>query len=187
MGPPGGVRHLIDRALAGEGLRASFRKVGIPPGGIHRMMQITVNCQRDPATDIDASSEIPGITELFDAPLFGTGARATTETQEFLADVTRRWRRELKTRSGPGMDAFAADAELRVVQVNLRDAPDLVARCQLLQTPTAVSTSGAEVTQPIDAARSVLRHSEEFQTLRRSLGKRAIEGNERQASCANCG
>ena len=165
-----GVRRLIDRALAGGGLRASFREVGIPPGSIRRMVLITVNSQRDPANNVDASGQVPGITEVVDALLFGTGARATTETQEFLADVTRQWERELRTRSGAGMDAFAADAELHVIQVNLRDAPDAAERRRLLQTPTAFSINDTEVTQLIDAGRHVLRQSHEFQALRRSLG-----------------
>ena len=165
-----GVRRLIDRALAGGGLRASFREVGIPRGSIHKLVLITVNSARDPATHVDASDKVPGALEVVDALLFGAGARATTETQEFLADVTRQWQRELRTREGAGMDAFAADAELHVIQVNLRDAPDPVARRQLLQIPTAFSISDAEVSELIAAGRSVLEHSREFQALRRSLG-----------------
>lgn len=76
----------------------------------------------------------------------------------------------MKTRSGPGLDAFAADGELHVIQANLRDAPDPIARRHLLKKPTAISISGAEVTQPIDAGRIVLRQSKEFQKMSKSLG-----------------
>ncbi|CAN5918787.1 patatin-like phospholipase family protein [soil metagenome] len=169
-----GVRRLLDRALAGGGLRASFREVGIPPGSIHKLVLITVNSERDPAARIDASDKVPGIAEVVDALVFGAGARATTETQEFLADITRQWQRELRTRSGEGSDAFAADAEIHVIQVNLRDAEEGELRRSLLQVPTAFSIGDAEVTTLIQAGRNGLRRSKEFQALRKSLNAAAV-------------
>ena len=143
-----GVRRLLDRALAGGGLRKSFSEVGIPPGSVRKLVLITVNSERDPATNIDASDRLPGLAQVADALLFGAGARATTETQEFLADLTREWKRELRTRNADGVDAFAPDAEVHVVQVNLRDAAEGELRRRLLQVPTAFSISGEEVTEP---------------------------------------
>ena len=166
-----GVRRLLDRAMAGGGLRSSFSEVGIPSGSIRRLVLITVNSERDPSTNINLSDKVPGTLEVVDALLFGAGARATTETQEFLADLTRQWRAEIQSGKGRrGADAFAKDAEIHVIQVNLRDAPESAGRRQLLQIPTALSISGAEVDNLIEAGGSILRNSPEFKALQKSLG-----------------
>lgn len=170
-----GVRRLLDRALAGGGLRASFRQVSIPPGSIHKLVLITVNSERDPATRIDQSDRIPGTVEVVDALLFGAGARATTETQEFLADVANQWQADLRgdradgPATGRKRGGFAADAEIFLIQVNLRDAPEGDVRRTLLQVPTAFTISDAEVTSLIAAGRDVLRRSPEFRSLLESL------------------
>jgi NTE family protein len=168
-----GVRRLLDRALLGGGLRKSLTEVGLPPGSVRKLVLISVNSERDPSDNIDAEDKVPTLTQVGDALLFGTGSRATIETQEFLADITRQWRADLKAHRGDGVDAFAADAEIHVVTVNLRDAPEGETRSQLLQTPTAFSISGWEVTELIEAGRKVLRNSPEFQALLKSLRARA--------------
>jgi NTE family protein len=168
------VRRLLDRALVGGGLRESFEEVGIPRGSVRKLVVISVNSARDPANNIDQSDQLPGIRQVADTLLFGAGARATLETQEFLVDTARQWREDLKRRDGA--DAFAPDAEIHVVQVNLRDAADGELRSRLLQTPTAFSISDEEVTRLIAAGRSVLQRSPEFQELLRSLGTQMPPG-----------
>ncbi|SEB01169.1 patatin-like phospholipase family protein [Variovorax sp. YR216] len=163
------VRRLLDRALLGGGLRESFEEVGIPPGSVRKLVVISVNSARDPANNIDQSDRVPGIRQVTDTLLFGAGARATLETQEFLLDTARQWREDLRRRSS-GADAFAPDAEIHVVQANLRDAADGELRLRLLQVPTAFSISDEEVTRLIAAGRSALRRSADFQALKQSLG-----------------
>ena len=164
-----GVQRLLDRALAGGGLRQTFSEVGIPPGTIRKLVLITVNAERDPSVDISQSDKVPNMAQVVDALLFGTGARATRETQEFLRDITRQWQQSLATGSPGRTDVFAPDAEVHVIPVNLRDAPDDIARRRLLQVPTAFSITSEEVTDLIEAGGSVLRHSPEFRALVQSL------------------
>jgi len=164
-----GVQRLLDRALAGGGLRQTFSEVGIPPGTIRKLVLITVNAERDPSVDISQSDKVPNMAQVVDALLFGTGARATRETQEFLRDITRQWKQSLATGSPGSTDVFAPDAEVHVIPVNLRDAPDDIARRRLLQVPTAFSITSEEVTDLIEAGGSVLRHSPEFRALVQSL------------------
>lgn len=164
-----GVQRLLDRALAGGGLRQTFSEVGIPPGTIRKLVLITVNAERDPSVNIDMNDTVPNMAQVVDSLLFGTGARATRETQEFLRDITRQWRQALAAGSTGSTDAFAPDAEIHVIPVNLRDAPDDVARRRLLQVPTAFSIASEEVTDLIEAGGSVLRHSPEFRALVQSL------------------
>ncbi len=162
-----GVRRLLDRALAGGGMGAAFSEVRIAPGSIRRLVLVTVNAERDPEQRIDETDHVPGTAAVVDALLFGAGNRATLETQEYLIDLAKRWETEL--RSGRTRFAgFAPDAEIYLVQVNLRDAEEQ--RSMLLQVPTALSISGAEVDGLIAAGRRVLRASPGFQALKRSLG-----------------
>jgi len=164
-----GVQRLLDRALAGGGLRESFSEVGIPPGSIRKLVLITVNAERDPSFNIDTSDKVPDMLQVVDSLLFGTGARATRETQEYLRDITEQWRKTLAEHPHSGGDVFAPNAEIHVVPVNLRDSPDDVARPRLLQIPTAFSIEQHEVTDLIEAGGSVLRHSPEFRALVKSL------------------
>jgi NTE family protein len=164
-----GVRRLLDSALAGGGLRHTLKKSGIQPGSVRKLVLISVNSERDPSSNIDMSDRIPGMAEVLDTLLFGTGARATKETQEFLADITRQWKAELAQRQGGSKDVFVQDAQVHVIQVNLRDAPDPLRRRELLQVPTAFSISKKDVNQLIDAGGTILRESPEFQALMRSL------------------
>lgn len=164
-----GVQRLLDRALAGGGLRQTFSEVGIPPATIRKLVLITVNAERDPSENIEMSDQVPNMAQVVDALLFGTGARATRETQEFLRDITRQWRESLASGNRNGTDGFAPGAEIHVIPVNLRDAPDDVARRRLLQVPTAFSITQDEVTDLIAAGGSVLRNAPEFRALVQSL------------------
>lgn len=164
-----GVRRLLDNALAGGGLGQTLQKSGVPAGSVHKLVLISVNSERDPSSNIDMSDRIPGVAEVLDTLLFGTGARATKETQEFLADITRQWKAELAQRQDGSVDVFSPDAQVHVIQVNLRDAPDPLRRRELLQVPTAFSIAPKDVNQLIEAGGAILRESPEFKALLRSL------------------
>lgn len=167
-----GVQRLLDRALMSGGLRDTFREVDVPPGSVHKVVLVVVNAERDPSRNLDLSDEVPGVFDVADALLFGTGARATHETQEYLRDVIRTWRQEVQGRgAGAGTDVFAQNAEIHVISVNLRDAP-VHQRRRLLQVQTAFSLPDQEVSELIEAGGQVLRASADFQRLVGALGAR---------------
>ena len=84
------------------------------------------------------------------------------------------WRQELASGAGSSrVDAFAPDADIHVVMVNLSDAP-IERRRQLLRVSTALTLPDDEVTELIRAGREVLRYSPDFQALVRDLGARAV-------------
>lgn len=167
-----GVQRLLDRALMSGGLRQTFREVNIPPGSVRKVVLVVVNAERDPTRNLDLSDEVPGVFDVADALLFGTGARATNETQEYLHDVVRAWHREVEGHGRTAeSDVFAPGAEIHVIPISLRDAP-VQQRRQLLQVQTAFSISDQEVSELIAAGGQVLRASPEFQQLVRSLDAR---------------
>lgn len=164
-----GVQRLLDRILGG-GIKGAFSEVNLPAGSIEKLILITVNSEREPSTNIDQTDTVPGVAQVVDSLLFGTGARATQETQEYLQDTVDQWRQALRTRA-PGLaDSFAPGAQIHVIQVNLRDAPDEAARRRLLLVPTAFTVSSDEVTALIEAGGSVLYNSKQFRELMKSLG-----------------
>lgn len=163
-----GVRRILDRALSGGGIGAAFGEVVVKPSSVRHLVLIVVNAQREPAHQIDSSDRVPSTADAVDALLFGAGNRATVETQEFLADVGRRFQEDVNARRR--WPSFAADAEIFLIQVNLHDAPQAVDRERLLRIPTAFSIKDSEVTSLIAAGREVLRNSPEFRRLKRSLG-----------------
>ena len=167
-----GVQRLLDRALMDRGLRDTFREMAVVTGSVRKVVLVVVNAERDPTRNLDLSDKVPGMLDVADALLFGTGARATNETQEYLQDVMRAWHREAKSRGqSGGADVFAPDAEIHVITVNLRDAPE-DRRPRLLQVETAFSIPDQEVSELIAAGRQVLLASPDFRRLTQSLTAR---------------
>ena len=162
-----GVRSLLDRSISEGGIRGLMRK--LPKGVVRKLVLITVNAERDPSERIDESDKVPSTLQVIDAMLFGTGAKATEETLGLLGDMTQQWKRELSTAAPDGQSAFAADAQIYLITVNLRDAPEAVERSRLLQIPTAFSISLDDVTRLIQAGDQVLKASRGFQDLIKAL------------------
>jgi NTE family protein len=163
-----GLRSLLDRSQAEGGLRHAVRRMSGTP--IRKLIVIAVNSEREPTERIDASDKVPSTLQVVDALLFGTGTRATQETLELLQDTAQAWRQELQRSSGGTADPFAPDAQIHVVNVSLRDAPELAERQALLKIPTAFSIPPGDVSRLVDAGRRVLRNSPEFRALVNSLG-----------------
>jgi len=161
-----GLRSLLDRAQADGGLRQTLR--GGSLGKVRQLVIVAVNAERDPAGQIDSTDQVPGTWSVVDALLFGSGARATQETLGLLSDTVQDWRLELR-RQAADDDPFAPDAQIHLINVNLRDAPELLARRRLLQVPTAFSIPAEDADSLIQAGRSILRASPEFQALLQSL------------------
>lgn len=164
-----GLRSLLDRSQADGGLRSSVRQTG--GGKIARLVIIAVNAEREPGVAIDSSDKVPSIAQVLDTLLFGAGSRATAETLGLLSDTVQVWRRELGHEAVDGKDPFAPDAQIHLVNVNLRDVPELTERRTLLQVPTAFSISPGEVDQLVAAGRKVLWQSPQFQAMLRSLSE----------------
>ncbi|WP_232834347.1 patatin-like phospholipase family protein [Rhodoferax ferrireducens] len=162
-----GVRGLLERTLAGGSFEASFK--GLQPGSVHQIVLISVNSERDTAERIDGSDRVPGHLQVLDALVFGAGSRLTKETTVMVDDVARRMNEALKAERGRPGSPFAADAEIHVINVGLRQLQDPELRRSLLQVPTALTILPIQVRQLQKAGREVLRESPAFQRLRQSL------------------
>jgi NTE family protein len=167
-----GLRSLLDRSQADGGLRSVVGPMTHTP--IEKLVIIAVNAERAPSENIDTHDEVPDVSQVMDALLFGTGGRATQETLELLRDTAETWRQELRKRSADGKDPFAPGAKIYVINVNLSDAPELAERRMLLQIPTAFSLPVDDVTRLVAAGGRVLRSSPEYQALLKDLGAAAV-------------
>ena len=162
-----GVRGLLVRTVAGGSLDASFQH--LPAGSVRKIMLISVNSERDTAERIDSDDRVPNLLQVLDALAIGARARATQETIAAMKDSARRWAYELNAVRGTQGSPFAADAEIHVISVNLRDLKDEKTRNALLQVPTALTILPIQVLQLEEAGRAVLRESPQFQQLRDGL------------------
>ena len=162
-----GVRGLLEHTLNEGGIRSATRR--LPKGVVRKLVLITVNAERDPSERIDETDKVPNMLQVVDAMLFGTGARATQETLGLLDDIALQWKREVSLAAQDGQSAFAKDAQIYVIPVNLRDAPGVSERTRLLQIPTAFSIPIDDVTRSIQAGRDVLLASPRFKELLQSL------------------
>lgn len=146
---------------------ASFQH--LPPGSVHKIVLVSVNSERDLGERLDQSDHVPGMGQVMNALVFGAGSRATGETLAVMSDSAQRWRQELDALRGKTGSPFAADAEIYVISVSLRDLKDAATRSVLLQVPTALTIVPWQVKQLQEAGRAALRASPEFQRLRTSL------------------
>jgi NTE family protein len=162
-----GVRGLLERAAAAGSLSATFG--GLPPGSVHKIVLISVNSERDTADRIDRSDEVPGSLQVLDALVFGAGSRLTTETTAMMNDVAQRLSAELQAARRMPDSPFAADAEIHVIKVSLRDLQDPSLRHTLLRVPTALTILPGQVHDLTAAGRIALRESPAFQRLRQGL------------------
>ena len=162
-----GVRGLLDRTIARGSLRQSFAH--LPPRSVHRIVLVTVNSERDLGDRLDDSDRLPSTAQVLDALVFGAGSRTTTETSAMVVDAARRLTEELIADRDSAGSPFAADAQLHLITVSLRDVPDEALRQQLLQVPTAFTILPLQVRQLREAGRRTLRASAEFQKLVQAL------------------
>ena len=162
-----GVRGLLDHMIASGSLRQSFAH--LPPASVRRIVLVSVNSERDIGDRLDDSDRVPSSGQVLDALVFGAGSRTTTETSAMVVDAARRLAEELMADRGSDGSPFAADAELHVISVSLRDVPDAALRRQLLQVPTAFTILPLQVQQLREAGRSTLRASPDYQALLRGL------------------
>ncbi|MGM9491060.1 patatin-like phospholipase family protein [Ideonella sp. YS5] len=162
-----GVRGLLDRMLVGGSIDQPFRDV--PPGTIRRLVLVAVNSERDMAERIDKTDRVPSTAQVMDALIFGAGSRGTQETLAILNDDIRRWAEQLRKQRGAAGSPFAADAEIHVISVSLRDVPDEEERQLMLQVPTAFTITPADERRLQEAGRAALRASAEYQRLKASL------------------
>ena len=166
-----GVRALMDRLMTEDPLTHSLRDAR--PQSIRKVVLIAVNAERDVAERIDRSDRVPTMSQVVDTLVFGAGARTTQVTLGMLSDDVSQWRRELERHRGKGMSPFAADAEIHVISLSLRDVAVARQRAALLQVPTAFTISREDVERLQWAGREVLRDSPDFQRLRASLSASA--------------
>ncbi len=163
-----GLRGLLDRVVATGSIQDSFRDLA--PGSIRKLVLIAVNSERDLAERVDQSDRVPTTGQVMDTLLFGAGSRVTQMTLAMLEDDLRRWNADLKRHRGAPDSPFAADAEIHVVSVSLRDVPNPEQRRLTLRVPTAFTIAPADVKLLQDAAHEALRRSPSFQRLTQSLG-----------------
>ncbi len=167
-----GLRALLDRTRSSGGLSDGVRRMAT--GKIEQVVLIVVNAERDPAEQIDSSDKVPSTYQVVDSLLFGTGARSTEETLGMISDTAREWQHELELAKSADSDLFDPDAQVHVINVNLRDVPELMERRRLLQVPTAFSITKDDVSRLIDAGRQTLSNSSRFKALLKSLEKPTV-------------
>jgi len=146
----------------------------MPPGSVHKVVLVTVNSERGIVTEIDATDRVPNIPQVLNTLVFGAGSRFSEETTEMVKDAAQRIAGELREARGRGSSPFAADAELYLVNVSLRDLKDERMRKVLMDVPTAFEILPAHARDLEAAGRQALRDHPEFQRLRRSLGTPAM-------------
>lgn len=164
-----GVRSLLDRSIAIGSLDKLLRRSSAP-GSVRKIVLISVNSEREMSERLDKSDRVPTLGQVVDALTYGAGARMSQETVAMMKEVAQRWAREVSAIRGQEDSPLAADAEVHVISVSLREIAEATHQGHLLHVPTSFTILPQQVRELQTAGRTALRNSPEFQQLRRSLG-----------------
>jgi NTE family protein len=175
--------HLIDGGLTDNlGLRGPLDVIDLAGGiypamknkgarGIRKHVFIVINAEsRVSRFDLDQSPDMPDALVTAQAAAQIPLIRYSFETLELLRASFDGWRREIRLAAADDPNpAYTPDAEFILIDINLQAVRDPLERKMLLETPTTLSLSDAQVDLLVRTGGELLRQSEGFQRLMRDL------------------
>jgi NTE family protein len=106
---------------------------------VRLMVFIVVNAETRSERSEDASPDVPGpwrtLQALIDIPI----NRYSGETVRRLRETAATWQAQLREAARSPESGIASDVEVRIIEVNLRDAASLPAGEELVSAPTALA------------------------------------------------
>jgi NTE family protein len=139
--------------------------------GIRKHVFIVINAEsRVSRFDLDQSPDMPDALVTAQAAAQIPLIRYSFETLELLRASFDGWRREIRLAAADDPNpAYTPDAEFILIDINLQAVRDPLERKMLLETPTTLSLSDAQVDLLVRTGGELLRQSEGFQRLMRDL------------------
>jgi len=180
--------HLIDGGVADNlGLRAIEEAVSAVGdfwttlllsgnGGVHKVAFVVVNAEKKIDDHWDKIELVPPLSAMLSNYSSIAIARYNRETVALLQESFERWSREIREgRCPPGLiptePGSCGDIQFYLAELRFQDLENPEERSHLNDLPTSFQLDREEVDKLRDAARRLLRKSEEFQRLLRDLEK----------------
>ena len=176
--------HLLDGALADNlGLRSTIEKA-IEAGGYAKLAEVAgfkrfrrvaflvINAQTESKREWTRSASPPGTLDVLTSATTVTLNRYNYETvdlfrqslDQLVADI-----RDARCRTRATTDC--GDVAAHLIEISFAQHPDPAERTYLNELPTTLALSAEQLERTMNAARTILAASPEFQTLLRDLAK----------------
>ena len=183
---PDSYVHLLDGALADNlGLRSTIEK-SIEAGGYGRLAEIAgfkhfrrvaflvINAQTESIREWTRSASPPSTLDVLTSATTVTLNRYNFETVDLFRQNLDRLVAEIRDarcRAGAGSSAASdcGDVAAHLIEVSFAQHPDPAERTYLNELPTTLDLSPEQLERTINAARTILTASPEFQALLRDL------------------
>jgi NTE family protein len=154
-----GVRVVLDRIeLAGGVAQFAALEEWTPPDHV---IAIVVDAETEPDPAIDLHAVAPGVVDTMGLVSSSLIRRVNDDTLDLVDESVQAWAREL---SGPGHTVTG-----HVVEVSFERVRDPERRAYLQGLPTSFSLDKEQVDRLIEAARTILRDSQQFQAALKEL------------------
>jgi len=162
-----GMREVLENTAYVGGLESTFRSLGAKK--IRKLVYLLVSAETTPDPSQYTLNEIPGLMRvsraLVDIPI----NRYSTDTAEFMRQAVAQWRRELRQRQPGSESVFAPDADIYFINASLTAVTDLEEESRLMNIPTNLALTDAEIDHLLLAATKLLWNDQEYQRLLRDL------------------
>ena len=151
-----GLRSLLDNAevYSDNSVYRQFSE-----GKVNKVVIINVNAQNQIATDIDKSAAVPGVGEVLNAIINIPIDQYSQESLRRFRAFVDYWNEQARARTG------GHKVNMFFVSLNLRDLPESQLRENTLNTPTSFYLPHYRVDDLKQAARVLMRQSNEYKRL----------------------
>ncbi len=151
-----GMRSLLDNAevYSDNSVYRQFSE-----GKVNKVVIINVNAQNQIATDIDKSAAVPGVGEVLNAIINIPIDQYSQESLRRFRAFVDYWNEQARARTG------GHKVNMFFVSLNLRDLPESQLRENTLNTPTSFYLPHYRVDDLKQAARVLMRQSNEYKRL----------------------
>ena len=151
-----GLRSLLDNAevYSDNSVYRQFSE-----GTVNKVVIINVNAQNQIATDIDKSAAVPGVGEALNAIINIPIDQYSQESLRRFRAFVDYWNEQARARTG------GHKVNMFFVSLNLRDLPESQLRENTLNTPTSFYLPHYRVDDLKQAARVLMRQSNEYKRL----------------------
>ncbi|TXL12735.1 hypothetical protein BMR04_15070 [Methylococcaceae bacterium HT3] len=161
--------HFVDGGITDNlGLRAIYEFIELTGGAIRyskrykremlqRIIIISVNASTNPEPQIDKTNKQPSLKDTINSITDIQLHRYNAATLSLMEKFISRWSKELSTPEKAVKPHF--------IRIAFREAPTASSRKILNTIPTSFSLTDEQVDHLIEAGRSLLRNSPEFQQL----------------------
>ena len=170
-----GMRSVLELTALVDDLEASFEVLGVKK--VRKLVYLMVGAETDPDVSHYQLDTIPSLTHVLNALVDIPINRYSDDTYELMGQAVKEWRAQLQKRARSGPSVFTHDADIYFINASLSEVENPVEQARLMNIPTNLSLTDAQLDDLLLAASKLIRNDKEFQRLLRDLETEAARAD----------